>query len=77
VVSWRILMLIKSGRECPNLPCSTIFEPDEWQALYCYFHETTALPCAEPTLQEMIIIVAKLGGFLGRKNDGSPGITTL
>ncbi len=25
----------------------------------------------------MITIIVKLGGFLGRKNDGPPGITTL
>lgn len=77
IVAWRILFTLRFGRQYPNLPCSVLLETDEWQALFCYHHQTTVLPRSEPSLEEMITIIAKLGGFLGRKNDGPPGITTL
>jgi len=77
IVAWRILYMVKIGREHPNLPCSTLFEDDEWQALYCYVNKTTNLPEHLPSLQQAIRMVAKLGGFLGRKSDGDPGVTVL
>ncbi|WP_417507086.1 IS4 family transposase [Marinomonas gallaica] len=30
-----------------------------------------------PTIREMIRMIASLGGFLGRKSDGEPGIKSL
>ena len=77
VVACRILLLTKLGREVPNLPCSVVFEEYEWKALYAFVHKTTEPPKQEPSLQEAIRMVAKLGGFLGRKSDGQPGSMTL
>jgi hypothetical protein len=77
VVAWRILLLTKLGREVPHLPCSVVFEEYEWKALYAFVHKTTEPPKQEPSLQEAIRMVAKLGGFLGRKSDGQPGSMTL
>jgi hypothetical protein len=77
IIAWRILLLTRLGREVPNLPCSVVFEEYEWKALYRFVHQTTQLPDKEPTLQETIRMVAKLGGFLGRKGDGEPGSMTI
>ena len=77
VVAWRILYMTTIGRELPNLPCTTLFEDDEWQALYGFVNQTTVLPQGVPSLQAAIRMVAKLGGFLGRKSDGEPGSKTL
>ncbi len=77
LVAWRILLLTKLGREVPHLPASTVFEPEEWQVLYCFIHKTTQLPQQEPSLREAIRMVAQLGGFLGRKADKQPGSITL
>jgi hypothetical protein len=77
VVAWRILYMIKIGRQLPNLPATTLFEEDEWKALYMYVNKTTALPQKIPTLHEGILLVAILGGFLNRKSDGEPGTTVL
>lgn len=77
IVAWRILLLTRLGREVPNLPCSVVFEEYEWKALYRFVQQTTELPDKEPTLQETIRMVAKLGGFLDRKGDGEPGSMTI
>ena len=35
------------------------------------------IPKNPPTLRELIRQMARLGGFLGRKGDGEPGVKTL
>ena len=34
-------------------------------------------PEAPPSLRDAVPMIAKLGGFLGRKSDGGPGTTTM
>lgn len=77
VIAWRILFLTMIGRKMPDLPASILFEDYEWKALYCFLNETTETPHQEPSLREVIRQIGKLGGFLGRKNDGEPGSTCL
>ena len=35
------------------------------------------MPQKPPSVSEIIIMLAKLGGFLNRKNDGFPGMTHI
>lgn len=76
VVAWRIYWLVKQGREAPEMPCDVFFEEDEWKVLCAVVGEKPP-PEAPPTLREAVRMTAKLGGFLGRKCDGEPGITTM
>lgn len=76
VVAWRVLYLMKVGRECPELPCDVVFEEDEWQSLWVLCHGPEAIR-QKPSLGEFLTQVAILGGFLGRKADGSPGPQVL
>jgi len=76
VVAWRIYLLTKQGRETPDIPCDVYLSEDEWQALYAYVKKEPP-PAQPPTLREAVRMIAKLGGFLGRKRDGEPGTTTL
>ena len=32
IIAWGILYLATWGRDCPNLPCDVVFDPEEWQA---------------------------------------------
>lgn len=77
VVAWRVMYLTKLGRETPDVPCTVFFEEAEWKALCCYHHQTHIPPEEPPTLGEAMRMVAKIGGFLGRKNDKDPGATVL
>lgn len=54
-----------------------VFSQDEWQSLYCYIHKKSSPPNVAPPIKTVIIWIAKLGGFLGRKKDGEPGIKCL
>lgn len=54
-----------------------VLTQDEWQSLYCYIHKKNEPPNEAPPIKMVIIWIAKLGGFLGRKKDGEPGIKSL
>ncbi|MBC8163526.1 MAG: IS4 family transposase [Roseiflexaceae bacterium] len=77
VVAWRIYHMAKLGREVPELPCEVYFEEAEWKALVAYSTKNPVPPEQPPSLREAIRMVAKIGGFLGRKSDGEPGTQTL
>ena len=47
-------------------------DEDEWQSLYITVKQAPP-PQSPPTLNAAIDMIAKLGGYLGRINDGPPG----
>jgi len=65
------------GRTHPEASCEIRFTEDEWKILYRVANKTRGLPDKVPTIQEAVFMVAKLGGFLGRKSDGYPGVTVI
>ena len=77
VVGWYILYLTMVSRELPDIPCSAILEVHEWQSLYCFIHKVSTPPENPPTLRQAMRWIAQLGGFMGRKSDGEPGVTVL
>jgi hypothetical protein len=77
VVAWRLLWLTYINRTEPNLPCTAILTPTEWESLYMRIHKTTQLPESVPTVRQAVRWIAQLGGFLGRKGDGEPGVVVI
>jgi hypothetical protein len=76
IVAWRVLYLCRLGRSCPEISCEAVFEPAEWQSLYVVVKREPP-PKVAPKLQEMIRLVAQLGGYVNRKRDDEPGPQTL
>lgn len=74
IVAWRLQYLVHLGRKCPELPCSCVFAEEEWRAAVAVDRKV-ADPSTldEPNLGELIRIIARFGGHLGRKNDSPPG----
>jgi hypothetical protein len=77
IVAWRLFWLTHINRQTPEAPCTTILADHEWKALYTAVHRSTILPATPPTVRQAVRWIAQLGGFLGRKGDGEPGITTI
>ena len=77
VIAWRILYATMLARATPNVPCTVLLDDDEWQGLYCRIHRVALAPPKPPTLRQAVRWIAQLGGFLGRKRDGEPGVTVL
>ncbi|MFH0903350.1 MAG: IS4 family transposase, partial [Pseudomonadota bacterium] len=76
VVAWRIFWMTKLGRETPDASCSVFLEELEWQVLCAVIHQAPPPPMP-PTAREAVRMIARLGGFLGRKSDGEPGTITV
>jgi hypothetical protein len=76
IIAWRVLFLTMLGRECPEMPCDSVFADEEWQAVYLVTQRKPP-PEQPPSLDTMVRMVATLGGFLNRKGDGFPGPKTL
>ena len=76
IVAWRVMYVMKLGRECPDLPCDVVFDEDEWQSV-CVVLDGREAIARKPGLREMVRKVATLGGFLGRKCDGDPGAKSM
>jgi hypothetical protein len=77
IVAWRLLWLTYEARRRPEQLCSEVLETHEWQALYCFHHRTPHPPPRPPTLHQAVHWIARLGGFLGRRADGEPGVKTI
>jgi len=77
IVAWRLLWQTYLGRVEGNLPCTAVLTEAEWKALYSFIHKTALLPDHIPSLAQTTRWIAQLGGFLGRKSDGPPGVKVL
>ena len=77
IISARILGMTYMARQCPEEPCTLFLEEDEWKVLYCIANRTSTAPQTAPTIKEAVSYLAKLGGFLGRKGDGEPGVKVI
>ena len=77
VLAWRILYATMLARAVPEVPCSILLEPDEWQALYCAIHRVPTPPAEPPTLGQAVTWIAQLGGFVGRRRRDRPGAEVM
>ena len=75
VVAWRINSLTRISRIQPDLPCTIVFSDEEWKAAYVAVHKSS--PSKVLTIREMLILVARLGGYLNRNSDPEPGAKVI
>jgi hypothetical protein len=74
VVAWRIAYLMRMGRSCPDLDAALFFDADEIRGAYLLAELKQP---DRPKLNEVLRLIARLGGFLGRKGDGEPGVKAI
>lgn len=77
VIAWRLFWMVQMNRAQPDAACTVILADHEWQALYVAIHRKSALPETVPSVRQVVRWIAQLGGFLGRKSDGEPGVTVM
>jgi hypothetical protein len=77
IIAWRLFMITLIARTSPDTPCSTLLTEGEWKVLYLKVNKTQPLPSSVPSIRDVVIGIARLGGFLARNNDGHPGPMTL
>ena len=77
IIAWRIYWLTLIARTNSDLPCTAFVADEEWKVLYSKVKKTKSFPKKPPCIGEIIKWIAGLGGFLGRKGDGQPGVMSL
>lgn len=76
IIAWRLMYVMTLSRRKPEISCVEIFEDSEWMSIYCILNKTRILPAKPPSLGEMVMMIAKVGGYLPRKNS-PPGPKVL
>lgn len=76
-VAWRLLWMTYQARLSPNASCESLLSLSEWQALSTYMTKNPEIPKTAPSLREVVRWIGQLGGFIGRKSDGEPGVKVL
>lgn len=77
-VAVRILQFRDLSRLEAESPCTILLGEIEWRVLYIQIHKRPPKPdISPPSIRQAALWIGKLGGHLGRKSDGMPGITTL
>jgi hypothetical protein len=77
LAGFKIMQLTYQSRATPEVSCEVVLLKDEWEALYLRMHKTGSPPATPPTLEQATKWIGRLGGHLGRKSDGPPGLKTI
>ena len=77
LAAFNIMQLTYQSRQTPDANCEIALRRQQWETLYMLKFKTNKLPNQPPTLQEATSWLAQMGGYLGRKNDGPPGLKTV
>ena len=65
------------SRIAPNIPALLFLNDFGWKILFAKFNPNKRIPKRPPTMKQITVWIAQLGGFLARKGDGEPGITHI
>lgn len=77
-IAMRILRLTYLARTEPEALCTVVLSDLEWRTLWTYIHKTKPRANQKPPpLQKAVLWIGRLGGHLGRRRDGMPGVKTL
>ena len=77
LAGFKIMQLVYLSRSHAGISCDLVLTEEQWSVLYMLTHKTIDLPSKPPSLAEAVIWIGRLGGHLGRKSDGPPGLKTV
>lgn len=77
IVSWHVFWLYHFGRKFPKVAAKEIFEKDAIKVLKISAKKLKVPINGNLNAKKAIFILARLGGFAGRKSDGEPGMIVI
>jgi hypothetical protein len=77
ISAMRMMQLVYQSRQTPDVNCELVLTKDQWIVLYMLIHKVPKATDQPPTLAEAATWIGKLGGHLGRKSDGPPGLKAV
>jgi len=76
IIGVRLMHVAYLARAQPDLPATEVLSAEEIEALHVRIHKAVP-PAKTPSLKEVVRLIGRVGGHLGRKCDGEPGMTVL
>jgi hypothetical protein len=77
IIAIFILNLTYIARVNPELPCTILFDEDEWKILYCAANRTKIAPTKPYSIEDAVKYVGWMGGPIRAPSDGPPGVKTV
>lgn len=77
MAAFRVMQLVYESRHHPEISCEVVLTKSQWATLYMLMHGNNQIPEQPPSLQQAVMWIGRLGGHLGRKSDGPPGLKTV
>ena len=85
IIAWRIYWATMLRRESPELPADCVITTAEWKSAWVTLNYKkikekkipNKIPDKVPSLDTVIKWIAQLGGWIGRKGDGEPGVMSI
>ena len=76
IIAVRLMHVAYLARVQPQIPATEVFSQEEIEALHVHLYKKPPPP-DPPSLHEVVRMIGRIGGHLGRKCDGEPGMTVL
>lgn len=77
IAAMRMMQLVYQSRSTPDISCELALTKEQWTILYILIHKKPPTSDDPPTLGDAVKWIGKLGGHLGRKSDGPPGLKAV
>jgi len=77
MAAFRVMQLVYESRHRPKVSCEVVLTKAQWATLYMLINDNNQIPEQPPSLQQAVMWIGRLGGYLGRKSDGPPGLKTV
>ena len=77
MAAFRVMQLVYESRHHPEVSCEVVLTKAQWKTLYMLINGNNQIPKQPPSLQQAVMWIGRLGGHLGRKSDGPPGLKTV
>ena len=75
--AFKLMQMLYLSRTEPELSCTCFFSDMEWKVLSRLSNKSPFIRPHPPSLEKCVLMLAKLGGYIGRNNDGPPGVKNL
>ena len=79
IAAMQLMKLTYLARITPEVSCELVLTREQWMVLYMltFKNKNMQLPIEPPTMEEAVKWIGKMGGHLGRKSDGMPGLEVI
>ena len=77
IIAVHIMNITYIARINPQLPCTMMFDHEEWKVLYCSVNKTQKAPKQPYSIADAVLYLGRLGGPKRAPSDGPPGVKTV